>query len=178
METTLPFTDPFAPEPEDVLPEPEPMTDADAHGVIRRLAALDDEERALTANYKALQKDLEARREWLMQQEGQRLREWTLRNLKGKRRSVRTLHGVASFRTVPGRVTVTNEAEALEWARQYHSTLIEERLNVKRLKPEQFEEFDQDTGSFRYVAPEGLEVIPAREVFAVKSGGAAESEGE
>jgi hypothetical protein len=161
-------------------PEPPPMTDAEALAAIKRLRRYDDDLRALDANYKALKKETEGKRDRFLALEGERLQAWTASKLKGNRRSVRTLEGVASFRTIPGRVKVTNTALALEWARKFGEVVTEtvERLPGSYLDPEQWRTIDNETGEEIYDPPAGLVVEPERTTFSVKSGAKAETETE
>lgn len=176
---TTPFDLIEPPAPCEAPGELPPLTDAEAHYVIRRLARIDGELGALKANYEALRRDLEREREHVLAGDGARLREWTAAQLRGRRRSVRTLAGVAGFRTVPARLTVVDAGAVLAWARTAAPEALRETVDAGALGgPERFRQVDGETGEVGYAPPPGIEITPARETFYVKAGGAAESEGD
>ena len=155
---------------------PPMMTDAEALAAIKRLRRYDDDLRALDANYKALKKATEDKRERFLALEGERLKTWTASKLKGNRRSVRTLEGVAQFRTVPAKVRIVDEALALEWARKYDRVETVERLPPSILKAARWKTTDPETGEEIYDAPVGLEITAEYSTFTVK--GTAPTEGD
>lgn len=165
-------------EAEDVTDYPAPpplMTDAEALAAIKRLRRYDDDLRNYEAQYKALKKVTEDKRERFLDLEGERLQAWTASKLKGNRRSVRTLEGVAQFRTVPARVRIVDEALALAWACE--EGMVAPKMEIVMPRPTAFQKIGDD-GTVGYEAPPGFEVIPERTTFTVKGTAPAEGDGD
>lgn len=150
-----------------------PLSDAEAHAIIRRLARIDDERTALTANYRTLDHELETRRDRILEVEGGRLADWTDHGLRGRKRSVRTLHGVAGFRTQPPRFVVEDERRAVEWATASEhraAQFLVRKFDCRGIRPGEFEWLDEETGEMIAGPPPGVGIVPERQAFYVKSG--------
>lgn len=146
------------------------LTDDEAHELIRRLARISDEKAAIETNARALIKDLDDHANRILELRGEQLQAWTASKLRGNRRSVRTLFGVAQFRTVPGRCVIDHSALALAWAKENRPELVTEQVNAAALQPEEFAVIDELSGEKDYAPPAGFRIQPARETFSIKSG--------
>jgi hypothetical protein len=154
-------------------PKPRIIPDAEADRLIDRLASMDERQRRIKAQADAMCREIDNERKSLLFVHETDLREWTLSKLKGKARSVKRLVGTCAFRTVPGRVVVTNPDEALAFCRQWLPEAIRETVDVKALSS--IEDIDQNTGEIVRTVPTGCEWVPSRETFTVK-GDRSESE--
>ncbi len=154
--------------PDPVLP---PLTDEEARRIIRRLARCDDELAALKSNYETLRRQVEDKRSFILGSESERLQLWAAEQIRGKARSVRLLEGVIGWRTNPARLVITNDTLVLEYCREHLPQAVVETVDRSRLpKAEALREHDPETGEVRYRELPGLAVVPAAEVFYVKSG--------
>lgn len=89
------------------------------------------------------------------------LEAWARQNPPRKGRTIRLPVGKLSFRTVPGGPRVTDEAAALEWARQYLPAAVQVREKVLATP---IKEYVEQTGE----AVPGVEMVESRETFDVK----------
>ena len=151
------WPDPFA---------PPVLTDAEADELIDRLATLDERQRRIKTQAEAMCRDLDRQRERILFAHETNLRAWANFKLRGRSRTVKRLIGSVSFRTVPGRVSLANPEEALEWCRQWCPEAIRETVDAKRVAP--IDEPDPETGEIITTVPPGFEWMPPRETFTVK----------
>lgn len=142
------------------------ISDAQADSLIDRLASMDERQRRIKAQADAMCREIDNERKSLLFKHEADLREWTMSKLKGKSRSVKRLVGTCAFRTVPGRVVVTDPDEALAFCRQWLPEAIRETVDVKALSP--LPEIDPETGEITQTVPTGCEWVPARETFTVR----------
>lgn len=165
------------PDAEAVPDEVPPLTDEEAKKIIRRLARYDDEKRALKANYDALVKELDGKRDWLLGLEGKRLQVWVASQLKKGKRSTRILEGVAGFTAQGPKLKVEDPEALLTWAREHQPDAVVEVVDVARLgKPDAYLVPDPETGEKCYQPPSGVKIEPGTDRFYVKSGGKATEE--
>ncbi|MDO8614603.1 MAG: hypothetical protein Q7T33_02565, partial [Dehalococcoidia bacterium] len=151
-------------------PEDEGITELEAEALVRHLAALESHISTVEANAAALVAADETEIRALHVRHGDALRQFVAAWLTGRKRSWRCLHGVAGFRAVPGRLVVEHEERALAWAREHCPQAIRLELCLRAVgKPADFAAPDPETGEVIYTAPPGLAVVPARDVFYVKS---------
>ncbi len=95
---------------------------------------------------------------------GTQLRRWAedeIAKLKGRRRSLSLPGGQIGFRSVPARITFTDEATVMRWARQHCPTAI---AVAERLRKTPIHQHIQDTGEL----PEGVTLVGQREDFFVR----------
>ncbi|MDO8728731.1 MAG: hypothetical protein Q7K26_02425, partial [bacterium] len=151
-------------------PEDEGITELEAEALVRHLAALESHISTVEANAAALVAADETEIREVHARYGDALKAFVASRLTGRRRSWRCLHGVAGFRAVPGRLTIEHEVRALEWATEHCPQALRMELCLKVVgKPADFAAPDPTTGEVVYTAPPGLAVVPARDVFYVKS---------
>lgn len=88
-----------------------------------------------------------------------------------KTRHVKFLTGSIGFRTVPARLTITNNAKVLAWVRTHAPDILEDRVNVRALTARFKAAPDGITDSSDGVRVEipGLHVLPEREAFNVRA---------
>ena len=156
-------------------PGPRIIPDDEADRLIDRLASMDERQRRIKVQADAMCREIDNERKSLLFVHETDLREWTLSKLKGKARSVKRLVGTCSFRTVPGRVVVTDPDAALDYCRQWLPEAIRETVDVKAIVPA--DDIDQNTGEIVKSLPAGCQWVPERETFAIK-GCKPESEAE
>lgn len=141
-----------------------------ANWLLRKLANLDAERDRVAAQASALARQIESDRNGLLHRFGSQLENFTRQELEksgGKRKSLTLLQGTVGFRTVPPRITIENEADAIQTARL---------VLPGSITTETIERFDKT--AFRAYAKERLategELLPgiglteAREEFSVK----------
>lgn len=149
------------------------ISDAKADSLIDALASMDERQRRIKAQAEAMCREIDNERKGLLFVHETDLREWCQSKLKGKARSVKRLVGTVGFRTVPGRVVVTDPDAALEWCRTYNRDAIREALDPKKLLAH--DDLDIETGELVKRTGQGCEWVAERTSFYVK-GCKAESE--
>jgi hypothetical protein len=156
--------------PEQAPWELPPMSDAEAEDVIacynRHLREAD----AIRQNAERLIKNEENAARRLLDYHRSRLEEWARGKLTGKRRSVRTLRGVAGFRSTAPALTCTDRGALLAFARESRPEALTEGVDLGRVAV--FKEgrcWNPQTGE-EIPLPPGVEITAARESFFVKPG--------
>jgi hypothetical protein len=157
-------------------PAPRIIPDDEADRLIDRLASMDERQRRIKAQADAMIREIDNERKGLLFKHETDLREWALSKLKGKARSVKRLVGTCAFRTVPGRVVVTNPDDALAYCRQWLPEAIRETVDVKALQP--VADIDPETGEIKQTVPTGCEWVPSRETFTVRGAKTEDSDDE
>lgn len=166
------------------LDNPEPLSDAAAERIIGSICRAQEEIARIRSQAAAMTAERQARLDWLLTAEEERLRLWLAAKLRGKRRSVDTLQGRIGLRKRAARFTMEDMRAAWEWLEAQRPDLIvtTRTFDVAALgKPAEWSAPDPETGETVYAPPPGCIVIPESDrlyvtVAAARKGG--ESEGE
>jgi phage host-nuclease inhibitor protein Gam len=171
---TIEPTEDRAPHPADVeTTEPEGFhitTDEAANWLLGKLANIEAEKARVRAQAEKITKQLDADAEGLRFLYAAELETYVKAKLAatgGRRKSVHFLQASCAFRTVPARLTVSDQAAALEWARETLPAAVATRETLDSaayLKTAQAKA--EETGE---LLP-GVEIAPARESFSVSFG--------
>ncbi len=138
-----------------------------ANWLLRKLANLDTEKTRVKAQAEAILRQLDTDREGLLYLYGSQLEAFTRQELAktgNRRKSLTLLQGTCGFRTVPARMSVTDAAAALDYAK---ANLPEAVKTLETLDPAAYRKRAEETGE---LLP-GLVALPSQEAFSVKFSG-------
>lgn len=134
----------------------------------RKLTAIDDQIRHIRANAEAMIADLEQEKKSLTDRFGSQAENCAMSILqatKAKTKTLKTLGGSFSFRTVPGGLRKADPVAVLEWAKTEAPGLVKRTEIVKEDVPaEAIKTHWQETGEI----PPGCELVPDRQTFTHK----------
>lgn len=148
------------------------LTDEEAQRLIRQYTAAKSHAETIAANAAALVRAEEQRMARILEANGPALQEWAAARLRGSRRSVRTLEGVAGWRTVPARVSVVDEELAAEWAATMCPHALRQGFDTRALAAELLAcaTVDPATGERVYPCAPGLSLVPPQDRFYISAG--------
>lgn len=149
-----------------------PLTDEQAEAILARYNRHAQHAATIRANAEALigaEQRICAR---ILEEHGDRLKAWTAGKLRGNRRSVRTLEGVAGFRTVPARWKITDEGAALAHVQAHFPEAVVTivTVNTKRLPAPALLATGHEDGTVQWPSLPGLEAVPERDTFYIRPG--------
>lgn len=98
-----------------------------------RLAALEEKESRLAAQFEAMRRDIQADRERLKGRFDEELAAWAREHLPRGKKSLKLLQGTVAFRSVPPSLRIGDPEAALAHARAHHPALIvvSERVDAR-----------------------------------------------
>ena len=141
------------------------ITDAkSAEWVVGKMTALDEKEKIVKAQFRAMMKDIENDRKFLEWRFGIELPEWTRGNLPRKKKSIKLLTGTVGFRSLKGGLAVDDKEAIIEWARVNCPAAIK---TIEDISKTGLNEYFEKTGD----VPDGCILLDASDKFYVKGGG-------
>lgn len=140
-----------------------------ADWLLRKLALLEMEEKLIKEQTKGMLELLQRDRQRLTARFGAELEHWAATELATARRKSLTLpHGTIGFRTVNGRLKVSDPASALAYALMCGKA---DQLTKRELLAEQYREWAQSQLDTEGELLPGVEMTDTRESFSIKFGG-------
>lgn len=142
-----------------------------ADWLLKKLAAIEAEEKLIAEQAQTMLEQLRSDRESLLGRFGAELESWAKgETLTGRRKSITLFHGTVGFRTVPARLVIESQEDALQTARILAPETItevpaQEKLDTKALT-EKARAALEKTGE---VWP-GLKLTETEERFTIKTG--------
>ena len=144
-----------------------------ADWLLRKLAGIDAEKATVQAMAAQRTQELDADRNALLSRFGAELEAWAREEATARRRkTVTLLHGAISFRTVPAKLIVESEADAITTARAVAPETVTQETTERFDKAAFLAHAKAHLESTGEILP-GLTQSEERESFSIKTGGSA-----